>query len=340
MRRLRVLVLMHKDLVPPDSLEGRTDEEIDVWKMEYDVLSALEELGHEAREIGIADELAPIREAIAEFRPHVAFNLLRHFHNVGGYEANVVSYLELLKTPYTGCNPRGLMCAGDKALAKKILTWHRVPVPRFAVFRLGRVARAPRRLHFPLFVKSVAEDASWGIAQKSIVNDAESLGERVEFIHRNIGDAIAEEYIEGREFTVGVLGNQRLQAFPVWELRFENLPEGAAPIATSRVKWDLKYQKRIGVRTGPARLERAEAERIQRMAKRIFRALGLSGYARIDLRRAERGELFVLEANPNPDLCYGEDFAESGKAAGIDYPELVQRILNLGLRYSAAWKTG
>jgi D-alanine-D-alanine ligase len=292
------------------------------------------------RPIGLGTELVPIREAIADFKPHIAFNLLVHFQEIGYYDAHVISYLELAHLAYTGCNPRGLLIASDKALSKKVLAWHRVPVPAFAVFRRGRRVRRPKRLEFPLFVKSVNEHASQGIAQASIVNDDASLAERVEFIHRSIGtDAIAESYIEGRELTVGVIGNQRLVACPVWEMTFESLPAGSEPIATSRVKWDHDYQAKIGLKTGPAKdLPEDVASGIQRMAKRIFRALGLSGYARVDLRMDEAGQVYVLEANPNPDITFGEDFAEAAEKAGLDYPALIQRILNLGLRYAPAWK--
>lgn len=340
MKKRRVLVLMHEELVPPASLEGLPEEEIGKWKMEFDVLAALRALGHEVLPIGVADELAPIRKAIAEFKPHICFNLLLHFHDAGVYDSAVVSWLELLKMPYTGCNPRGLLIAGDKALSKKVLAYHRIRVPRFAVFPRGRTVRTtPARLSYPLFVKSKSEHASTGISQASIVRDLDALRERVDFIHRNVGTAaIAEEYIEGREITIGVLGNQRLQTFPVWEMFFDDLPDRAPNIATSRVKWDRKYQRKIGLRTGQAEdLAPEKVAEITRMAKRIYRALDLSGYGRIDMRMDSDGRVFVLEANPNPDLCFGEDYADSAQVVGIGYEALVQKILGLGLRYRPAW---
>ncbi len=340
MKKRRVLVLMHHNLVPPDSLEGMTDAEIRPIKMEFDVVEALRELGHEVRTLGVDDELLPIRHAIEEFKPHVAFNALTHFHNVATYDAHVVSYLELLKTPYTGTNPRGMLLAGDKALSKKILTYHRIPVPTFHVVRMGRRAVLPKRMEFPVIVKSVAEHASLGIAQASIVKDAESLAERVDYLHRKLfTDAILERYIEGSEITIGVLGNERITTFPIWELVFDSLPDGAANIATSKAKWDLDYQAKIGLRTGPAEnLSDEQRAKIARLAKRIFRVLGMSGYARIDLRMDHEGNPFVLEANPNPDLTYGEDFAESAKLAGVTYRELIQKVVSLGIGYGAEWK--
>ncbi|MDA1267254.1 MAG: ATP-grasp domain-containing protein, partial [Planctomycetota bacterium] len=306
MRRLRVLVLMHQELVPPDSLEGHSEEEINRWKMEFDVLATLERLGHEVRALGVEDEILPIRQAISGFRPHLCFNLLMHFHDAGVYDSAIVSWLELMKMAYTGCNPRGLLLAGDKALSKKILTYHRIRTPRFLNFARGRVMRAmPKNLRFPLIVKSTSEHASTGISQASIVRNEDALRERVEFVHSNVGTAaIAEEYIVGRELTVGVLGNKRLEVFPVWEMFFDSLPDSAPANATSRVKWDKIYQKKIGLRTGPAEdLEPELDERIQKTAKRVYKALELSGYGRVDLRLDEDGQPWVLEANPNPDLC-------------------------------------
>ena len=340
MKRLRILVLMHEELMPPAQTEGLSEQEIYTFKMERDVLAGLRELGHDVQAVGVRDELSPIRQAIDGWSPDVVFNLVMHFHGIGIYDAYVVSYLELLRCPYTGCNPRGLILTSDKVLSKKILTWHRIPVIRFGAVPRGRKPKLPRGLRYPLFVKSTAEHSSTGIAQASVVRDDEALAERVTFIHEQVGtDALVEEYVEGRELYVGVLGNERLTTFPVWELTFDNLPDGTEPIATAKVKWDVGYQKRLGVKTGPARNLPPGLERqLLRLSRRIYRALGLSGFARVDFRVTPEGEIRVLEANPNPDLCRDEDFAESALRAGVDYPTLLQRLLSLGVRYGAAWK--
>jgi D-alanine-D-alanine ligase len=341
MRKLRVLLLLHEDLVPPETMDGCSDAEIAKWKTEFDVAATLRDLGHEVEIVGVVSDLALIRRAIERFRPHIAFNLLEEFHGEAVYDHAVVSYLELMRLPYTGCNARGLLIAHDKALSKQILTYHRVPVPRFAVFSMGRRVRPPRDIGYPLFVKSLTEDASLGISQNSIVTSDRGLQERVAYIHETVGtDAIAEQYIEGRELYVGVTGNHRLETFPIWEMIFSKLPPGVARIATERVKWDEKYQKRIGLRTHAARDIAPEVEAsIIRTCRRTYHDLGLSGYARIDLRLADDGRAYVIEANPNPNLSYGEDLAESAEHMGIQYDELIQRILNLGLRYRAQWKT-
>jgi D-alanine-D-alanine ligase len=251
------------------------------------------------------------------------------------YDQNVVAYLELLRVPYTGCNPRGLMLSRDKALSKKILAYHRILCPDFAVFPMGRVARRPPRLAFPLIIKSVSEDASLGISQASVVESDEKLRERVAFIHESVGTgAIAEQYIEGRELYACVIGHRRLQVFPIWELRMDRLREDVHFVATERVKWSRKYQKKHGVKWVEAQgLPDETVRRVRSLAKRIYRILGLSGYARIDFRLGADGRLYVLEANPNPEIGYGQEVAESAETAGISYEALLQRILNLGLRW-------
>lgn len=340
MRKLRVLVPMHEDLIPPESLEGHTEAEIAEWKTEFDVVTTLRDMGHEVHPLGLSDDLGHIRRAILRWKPHVAFNLLEEFHGVGVYDQHVVSYLELMKQPYTGCNPRGLMLAHDKALSKQILTYHRIPTPKFAVCEIGKAIKVSKRLEYPLLVKSVSEEASLGIAKASVVSNEEKMRERVEFVHNEIKtDALVEEFIEGRELYVGVIGNTRLQTYPIWELLMTKAPQDEPLIATAKVKWDAKYQKKMGVTTRAARgLSNGLEAKILKLCKRVYRALNLSGYARMDLRLTEDGRAYILEANPNPNLSYGEDFAESAEKVGISFEALLQRILNLGLSYKAAWR--
>ena len=333
--KLRVLALVHRHLIPPEAIEEGTDIVSAPWRTEYDVISTLRALGHEVQALGVHDDLGEIRRLATEWKPHIAFNLLEGFDDITIFDQNVVSHLELLKLPYTGCNPRGLLMARDKSLSKKLLAYHRIAVPEFEVCRIGRPVRRPKRLTFPLIVKSLTQEASIGISQASVVDSDEKLKERVTFIHESIGTAaIVEQYVEGRELYVSVLGNQALQAMPVWELFFTNMPEGARRIATDRVKWSVKYQKKYGIDSGPARdLPEVQADAIQHLCKRAYRALELSGYARIDLRVEDNGTVWVLEANPNPQIARGEDFAASAEKMGLSYEALMQRIINLGLRW-------
>ena len=333
MKKLRVLCLMHHYLVPPDDAAG-TDLTNVEWKAEYDVIRTLREMGHELRVLGVKDDLGAIRQAKDEFDPHIAFNLMEAFHEVGTFDMNVVSYLELLRLPYTGCNPRGMLLSRDKALSKKLLAYHRIPIPKFVVIKRHRAIRLSGGLRFPAIVKSLTEESSSGIAQASVVDDDAKLRERVTFIHESLGtDAIVEQFIDGREMYVGVIGNERLEVFPVWEMDFTGMPEGVHRIATSRVKWSTGYQKKHGITTSRADMPKAKAEEIQNVAKRAYRALEMSGYARMDFRLDTAGNFFVLEANANPHIAEGEDLADSAKRGGLSYPDLLQRILNFGLRW-------
>jgi D-alanine-D-alanine ligase len=337
MKRLRILVLMHEDLVPPDPLNGQDVTRAE-WKTEYDVVSTLRKLGHDVKPLGVKSDLGVLRSAIEDWKPHIAFNLLEEFDGVAVYDQNVVSYLELLHVPYTGCNPRGLMLARDKVLSKKLFSFHRIPFPDFMVVPQGRTVKRPKWLAFPLIVKSVTEEASLGISQASIVQDDDKLKERVEFIHESVGTgALIERYIEGRELYVGVMGNGHVHVLPVWELVMDKLPDDARRIATERVKWSRTYQDKYGIRSGEARnLPEGKSEEIQHLAKRVYRALGLSGYARIDVRMDGEGNVYVLEANPNPQIAHDEDFSDSAEKAGYTYKDLLQELLNIGLRWRPA----
>jgi len=335
-RKLRILILMDETFMPPDRVEESFDLTTAKWKMEWDVYAALCNLGHEVRKLGLRDDLGKLRDALVEFEPHIAFNLIEDFHDFRIFDQHVVSYLELVQQPYTGCNPRGLTLARDKALTKKIMAYHRIAVPAFAVFPKRRKIVRPKKLEFPLLVKSVNVEGSVGIAQSSVVYDDQKLKERVQFIHESLGTyAIAEQYIDGRELYVGVMGNLRLRTFPTWEMIFANLPEGVPRIATDRVKTSHAYQQRWGIVSQRAEpLPRCVEEQIPHLCKRIYRILGLTGYARLDFRLTADNQLYLLEANPNPQIAYGEDFAESAEADGLSYGELLQQIMNLGLSYS------
>ena len=340
MKKLRALVVVHASLVPPENLEGHSEKEIEQWRTEYDVTATLRKSGHDVRCVGVLDSLTDLRTAIADWKPDIVFNLLEEFDGIVTYDQHVVAFLELMRQPYTGSNPRGLLLSRDKSLCKQLLAYHRIPTPHFTVFRKGVRINIPRRLRFPLFVKSTVDDASLGIAQASVVEDAAKLKERIEFVHNQVGsDALVEEFIEGRELYVGVMGNDRLTRLPVWEMVFGSMPGSLAAIATRKVKWDKQYQQKYSITTHEAKdLPPAVLSRLDKLSRRIYRALGLSGYARMDFRVTPSGEVYVLEANANPNLEAAEDFAESARAAGVPYDELLERLMALGLSYRAEWR--
>ena len=335
-RKLRVVVLVHPELIPPAevTLDGEALEKAP-WKTEHDVLRTLAELGHEAWPVGVGDELGPIRTALSAHEPHLVFNLLEGFADVQSLDYNVVAYLELLRVRYTGCNSRGLFLARNKAVSKQILTYHRLPVPGFAIYPKGRLVRRPKRLAFPLIVKGLTLDASVGISQASVVESEAKLEERVRFVHESLDShALVERYIEGRELYVGLLGNQRLQQLPIWELILDGMPEQAHRIATERLKWSPSYQKRNKIDSYAARdLPPEVVKRIGQVCRRVYRVLMLNGCARIDLRLDTEGRIWVLEANPNPQLSRDEDFAQSARSVDIGYRALIQRLLDLGMSW-------
>jgi D-alanine-D-alanine ligase len=328
---------MHPDFLPPDSSDGYTAQEINAWKTEYDVVSTLRAAGHQVRPLGVQEEIKPIRDEIESFKPHIVFTLLEEFHYEVVYDQHIASFLELMKIPYTGCNPRGLTLARGKDLSKTLVHHRRIAVPDFAVFPMRRKVKRPARLALPLIVKSLNQDGSLGISQASIVDTDEKLVERVAFIHERIGTAaIAEQYIDGRELYVGVLGNNRLRALPVWELKFGTMG-GGRQIATEKAKHDTSYQERVGIEDGPAgNLAPELSERIQRIAKRIYRTLGLDGYARIDFRLSVDGTPYFIEANPNPEIAKSQEFATAAGHDGLDYTGLLHRILALGISRAKA----
>ncbi len=333
MKKRRVLVLTHEDLVVPDSRQGLTDQQKHEIKCEWDVVTTLRAGGHDVRQLGVSHDLLPIRHTVEDWRPHVVFNLLEEFQEEAIYDHNVVAYLQLLKAAYTGCGPRGLVLTRDKSLAKKLVAYHRVRVPRFFVARRGRKLRAVKGLRAPLIVKSLVEEASTAIAQASVVHTEEKLAERVRFVHEHVEtDAIVEEFIEGREIYVAVLGNERLQVLPPQELVIGDLGEGERLIATEKVKHDPAYQKKRKIRLRPAKLEPDQLRTLERTSRRVYKTLELRGYARIDFRLSPEGEFYFLEANPNPELAKGEEVASAAKQVGLEYPDLLEKILRLGMR--------
>ena len=333
MKKLRVLCLAHEDLVPPDAVESGHSFHHEPWRTEQYVLSTLKKIGHEAIVTGVRSDLEAIRTAVVDFKPDIIFNLLEEFHDRPLYDQNVVSFLELIPVPYTGCNPRGMVLARDKALTRKILSYHRIPGPDFVIFKKGRKVKRPAKLSLPLFVKSQVEEASLGISQASIVENDADLVDRVKFMHEKFHtDVIAEEYIEGRELYVGIFGDERLTVLPIWELLFNNMPVNKPRIATRRVKWDAKYQEKHGITSGLAQDISPELKtKIESICKRTYRALGISGYARIDLRLKPSGEVYVIEANPNPEIARDEDFSDSAVKFGWSYEDLIGRIISQGM---------
>jgi D-alanine-D-alanine ligase len=333
---MRVTILVHKDLIPPQNVvESDYDWAKVDWVTEYEVHKCLMALGYDVQILGVSESLQKIRKHVEEFKPHVIFNLLEEFKGEAIFDQNVVSYLELLGVPYTGSNPKGLIIGRDKALSKKILSYHKIKTPRFQVFPRNKPRIKSTIKKYPVIVKCLNEEASLGISQASVVHNEEKMRARVEFIHKKFKtDAIAEEFISGREYFIGVLGNYRLEALPVWELKFEGSDHPEKEFYSTAAKFDVDYRGRKGISTGPADLSDEQAQAIQKLAKRAYKALGLNGYARMDIRLNSDGGIYLLEANPNPDISEFDDFSESAKKAGYTYQSLIEKIIKLGRQWN------
>jgi D-alanine-D-alanine ligase len=333
-KKLKVLVLF--DAMEPTALDQDLSAQMktDNRKTEANVLAALETLGHTGDHLVIFDDLDLFRQKVSAFEPHVLFNLADQWKNNRGFDQNIVSFLEMQPIPFTGCGSTGLMLCKHKGISKKILSYHRIHVPDFVIIPRGKRTARPKRLKFPILIKPLKEEASHGISQASFVETDAQFRERVTFIHDTWnGDVIAEEYIDGREFYVSLMGNRQLVVYPIRELVFRDVPANAPKIATYAAKWDERYRQRWGLDNQFAEgLEPALITKIEDTCKRIYRLLTIDGYARIDLRLTAANEVYFIEANPNPILAQDEDFALSAEKAGLPYPQLIEKIIRLGMK--------
>jgi D-alanine-D-alanine ligase len=317
---------------PADPNEPVTPESLreDNRPAEADVLAALQRLGHEIETLVIFNDVSAIVEKLKTFQPEVVFNQTESFRDDRAQEANLVGLLELMKVRYIGAGPEGLMLCRDKALSKKLLSYHHIRVPNFVASQRKRPVRALKRFKYPAFVKPSGEDSSEGIAKASYVRDEKEALERVRFLHQKFEcDVLVEEYIDGRELYLSVLGNERLTVFPPREIFFAQIAEGEPKFTTSHAKWNESYRERWGIRNGPAEpLPDQLRQSLDRLARTVYRVLKIRGFGRLDVRLTPAGEVFVIEANPNPGLAADDDFAQSAAQVGMTYDALIQEIVN------------
>ena len=265
-------------------------------------------------------------------KPDLVFNLMETFGSNQLGAVGVVGFLDLMGVPYTGGGPGEFYIQEDKGLTKKLLSFDGIRYPEFAVFSEDAELETGGHLHMPLFVKPLRMDASIGIDAKSLVHSTKEMIERVTHIHKAVKDsALVEEYIEGREFYVGVLGNQEPQAFPPIEMDFSGMPEGKPHVLDSRAKWDEKSAEYKGTKAVVAEIPDEIRARLQKTAVDAYRALRVRDYGRIDMRLTETGEVYVIEVNASCYLEESGEFASSAAVAGLDYPTLINRIAELAL---------
>ena len=301
---------------------------------ENDVYQALLESGYEVHRLSLFDDVRPLLDAVRDLKPDVIFNLCETFHNVTQWDKNIASLIELFDIPYTGASSTSLFLCNDKGLCKKILRFHRVRVPRFHTYYRGHKLWLPKTLKLPCIVKPLTEEASRGISQASIVDDEKSLIARVQMIHERMNlDAIAEEYVEGRELYVSIIGDRALRVLPPREMSFGQMAEDEPRIATYKAKWDDAYRARWGIKNDFANaLEAGLQEHIHDVCKRAYRALNIRSYARFDLRVTQAGQVYVIEPNVNPCIAKDDELAQSALKVGISYPSLIRKLVNQALR--------
>ncbi len=325
----RIAVLIDLETVPdidPD-FEGKSDEIRE--SMEFHVIVSLRELGYDTHIVPFGPDPADTLHTLQSLQPDLVFNLTEHFHGDRHLDVSIAGMLDLLKLPYTGSGATGLMLCRDKVTCKRILGYHRIRLPHFFSVPVGR-STIREKVVYPAIIKPALEDGSDGISISSIVRDRQELMDRVKQIHDRMKQpAICEEFIEGRELYVGMIGNDRITSFPAREIRFGRIDQGGPPIATARVKWDERYREKWKIEYGHAGLEPELEAKVAKISKRIYRILQIRDYGRIDLRLTDKGDIVFLEANPNPNLCAGEDLSEAAERAGIDHTELVDRIVRI-----------
>jgi D-alanine-D-alanine ligase len=304
---------------------------------EYDpvvpqVARTLRKLGHRVSILGVHGDVKRLISGLSRRRPDLVFNLMEMFaDNVFG-DIPVTGLLDLLAVDYTGSGPGELYLSQDKGLTKKMLAFEDILYPRYAVFARDTGFETGGNLRMPLFVKPLRSDASLGIGGKSLVHDAVALMERVSAIRKELDDAaLAEEFIDGREFYVGVIGNSQPKALPPVEIDFTGFPEGVPKVMDSKAKWDERSKEYKGTRSVMAQLPDELRARLQKVAVDAYRALRVRDYGRVDIRLTDTGEIYVLEVNASCYLARDSEFAMAAGAMGLDYMKLIERIVDLAV---------
>lgn len=297
------------------------------------IAAALKAGGHTASVFPVGDDARKLIAGLSRRKPDLVFNVLEEFGPTLYGAVGVAGLLEILGYTYTGGGPGELYVRQDKSLAKKLLRFEKVPTPDFAVFSLDAELETGGNLRLPLFVKPLRMDASIGIDGKALVTSSTALLDRVKRIHTQVGDsALAEEYIDGREFYVGVLGNLTPQALPPIEVDFSGMPDGKPRIMDSKAKWDETSPEFKGTKSVLAEgLPDELTAKLQKVALDAYRACRVRDYGRVDLRLAGTGDIYVIEVNASCYLEKTSEFATAAKAAGLDYPKLINQIAELAV---------
>jgi D-alanine-D-alanine ligase len=294
-----------------------------------EIFEALEKLGHQPS-YQILDGTDKTLAALARCEADLFFNLVESYAGDDLKEMHVAAYLDLLGRPFTGAGPQALYLAGDKALAKKIFEFHGVKTPYFASCYRGTLEHSDD-INFPLIVKPTSEDASIGIDKDSVVGSVKELMQRIQYVQEEFDSpALIEEYIEGREIYGAILGNEDPEALPLVELDLSKLPPGMPRVAGTEVKWEKDSEAYKATKSAPVEdLDEATTELLSQTALAAYHALKLRDYARVDMRLTPKGEVYVIEANPNPWLSSTSEFYMAAKKSGRSYADMISEIVDL-----------
>lgn len=332
MKSLKIVLLFDTLIhIPPEEFVNYWDDPD--WKSERDVRNTLMKLGHNVIPFGLFDDIEPFVKFIKNEQPDLVFNMSEAFNGDRDQEPNITALMELLGVPFTGAGAMSLRVCKDKGLTKSILSYHDISTPKFMVAKKGSASPSLKNFPFPAFIKPLQLESSEGITQSSYCEDEESAFARVKFIHDKLGvDAIIEEFIDGREVYVSILGNDKLTVFPPREMFFKQIPNDEPKFATFKSKWDQEYRKKWGIDSGwMAALPELTEKKLTETCKKIYKLLNISGFGRIDLRIRNNEEIYFLEANPNPSISKKEDYSLSASKGGMDYEELISKIVTLSL---------
>jgi len=332
---MKVLVAFDFPAAPPKDGDYAAFLKAEDWRPVRNVADAIEKkLGHEVILQGVFDDIMPLVYTIRRKKPDIVFNMLETFKQERRYEGVLAGLFDLLQVPYTGCSAAALTICRNKLYTKQLLSQYDIRVPKSVLFPRGKTNRSIKDLAFPLIVKPLGLEGSDGIAQASFVEDEKALIERVKTVHETYSaDALAEEYIEGREIYAGVLGLANLTTLPLREMLFTNFPEDKPKFATFQAKWNPEFRKKWGITNTFAKIDDDQVvKEIEGICKLAFRVLGLSGFARLDLRLTDKNEIYVIEVNPNPNIANDDEIAYAAQRENISYDKLIEKIINFGRR--------
>ncbi len=333
MKKLKITILYDRSPDQSDAKELELAMSGGGEEAHHHLCEYLGKLGHEVRLHGVYDDVKGLIAELDANQPEIVLNTCESFRRDSSMEFHIPALLDMLGIKYTGSGPDALMLAQDKGLAKKILAYHGLWSADFTVYPKGQFDIRPSKLRFPLIVKPLTEDASIGIAESSVVKNDETLATRIAYVHEKIGcGALVEEYIEGRELFVGVIGNDKPLVLPPVELDFSKANSDKLKVYSFKAKFDSAYRTKWGIQTlFPKDLKKETVAKIEETALTAYRALGLRDYGRIDLILAPDDTVYVLEVNPNPNIAENEDLPNAAEQTGLSYTDFAERIIKFAL---------